>query len=658
MVSRTQLVSLFVLGLVCACSGFYLPGVAPRKYVHGEQLTVKVNTLTSDLTPLQFDYYNIPFCEPKGGEKALAENLGEVLAGERTETSAYKCHTNVTRLCKVACRKVWTKENVDEFRDFAGAKYRANMRLDNLPGAELVVFRDQNGAEFVSYRLGYPIAEASDFNSTNFHINNHLRITIRYHNVERRGNQIDQIEEPGVLIVGFELKASSIDHRYEGKWDDKCAEHNTCDLFTCNPSRGPEPNAPRLKLKTHKKQEVVFTYDVLWVKSDVKWASRWDVYLKMQWQDDEIHWFSIVNSSVILLFLSGMVALIMLRILRKDLYRYNQLEQSEEAREEAREETGWKLVSGDVFRAPKHASLLAVYIGSGVQVLGMGCFTILFAVLGFLSPSNRGSLLAAVVVLFACMGAPAGYVSAMFCKMFHGAGTDRLRTTLMTALVFPGVVFVVFFGINCVIWGDKSTGAVPFGTLVALLVFWFFISLPLVFLGSFVGFRSAPVEHPVRTNPIPRQVPDQIWYMKALPSVLMGGVLPFGVVFVELFFILSSIWQHRFYYLFGFMFLVLMILLVTCAEISVVMCYFQLCCEDYHWWWRSFLTGGSCAMYIFFYSIYYAFFKLQMARAVATIVYIGYMFIVSFGIFLITGSLGFLTTLAFVRAIYAAIKVD
>ena len=26
----------------------------------------------------------------------------------------------------------------------------------------------------------------------------------------------------------------------------------------------------------------------------------------------------------------------------QDLYRYNQLEQSEEAREEAREETGWK----------------------------------------------------------------------------------------------------------------------------------------------------------------------------------------------------------------------------------------------------------------------------------------------------------------------------
>jgi hypothetical protein len=39
--------------LVDVTSAFYLPGVAPRKYVHGEQLMVKVNTLTSDLTPLQ-----------------------------------------------------------------------------------------------------------------------------------------------------------------------------------------------------------------------------------------------------------------------------------------------------------------------------------------------------------------------------------------------------------------------------------------------------------------------------------------------------------------------------------------------------------------------------------------------------------------------------
>ncbi len=260
---------------------------------------------------------------------------------------------------------------MDEFYDFAVAHYRANMRLDNLPGAELVMFRDQSGDEFISYRLGYPLAEPSDFNSSNVYINNHLHITIRYHDVQTAGTNLEKIDEPGVLIVGFEIKAYSVDHAYEGKWDDSCVESGTCDLSTCDRTIGMDTSSPKLLLKHHEDMDIIFTYDVVWVHSDVKWASRWDVYLQMQWQDDEIHWFSIVNSSVILLFLTGMVAMIMLRILRRDLYRYNEVDQSEEAREEAREETGWKLVYGDVFRPPNYAGILAVFIGSGVQVFGM-----------------------------------------------------------------------------------------------------------------------------------------------------------------------------------------------------------------------------------------------------------------------------------------------
>ena len=30
---------------------------------------------------------------------------------------------------------------------------------------------------------------------------------------------------------------------------------------------------------------------------------------------------------------------------------------------------------------------------------------------------------------------------------------------------------------------------------------------------SYVGFRKPPYEHPVRTNQIPRQVPEQAWYL-------------------------------------------------------------------------------------------------------------------------------------------------
>merc|ERR1711998_786179 len=110
---------------------------------------------------------------------------------------------------------------------------------------------------------------------------------------------------------------------------------------------------------------------------------------------------------------------------------------------------------------------------------------------------------------------------------------------------------------------------------------------------------------PVRTNQIPRQIPAQPWFMQPVVTSLIGGILPFGAVFTELFFIMSSLWQHQFYYLFGFLGLVLVILIVTCAEISIALTYFQLTSEDYCWWWRSFFASASSALYVFLYSILY-----------------------------------------------------
>jgi transmembrane 9 superfamily protein 2/4 len=49
--------------------------------------------------------------------------------------------------------------------------------------------------------------------------------------------------------------------------------------------------------------EVMFTYEVHWEQSDIIWASRWDTYLAMS--DVQIHWFSIINSVVVVFFLSG-----------------------------------------------------------------------------------------------------------------------------------------------------------------------------------------------------------------------------------------------------------------------------------------------------------------------------------------------------------------
>ena len=68
---------------------------------------------------------------------------------------------------------------------------------------------------------------------------------------------------------------------------------------------------------------------------------------------------------------------------------------------------------------------------------------------------------------------------------------------------------------------------------------------------------------------------------------------------------------------------VLFILITTCAEITIVMCYFQLCNEDYHWWWRSFLSSGSAGLYLFLYAVWYFISKLEITGFVSSAVYFG-----------------------------------
>lgn len=56
--------------------------------MQGDPLTVKVNKLTSIKTQLPYSYYSLPYCTPDTIVDS-AENLGEVLRGDRIENSPY-----------------------------------------------------------------------------------------------------------------------------------------------------------------------------------------------------------------------------------------------------------------------------------------------------------------------------------------------------------------------------------------------------------------------------------------------------------------------------------------------------------------------------------------------------------------------------------------
>eukprot|EP01117_Protostelium_nocturnum_P020109 TRINITY_DN88_c0_g2_i1.p1 TRINITY_DN88_c0_g2~~TRINITY_DN88_c0_g2_i1.p1 ORF type:complete len:630 (+),score=205.75 TRINITY_DN88_c0_g2_i1:39-1892(+) len=616
---RTNASILLCLSFISISLAFF-PGSAPHNFKDGERVELKMNKLTSINTQLPFEYYSLPFCREKEGFKKDPENIGELLLGDRVESSPYDLKFKVNENCKLLCSLYYSAEDAEKFVKKINYQYKVHWILDHLPAVsskpsshEKTEPKFENG-----FALGGLINDnKNDKTKHSYKLNNHVDMTILYSE-----------ETPGERIVGFEVKPKSF------KYPD-----NT-NTFDCLGSLD--------ALIIEKKAiNVTWTYSVTWQKSEIQWINRWDRYL--QTVDPQIHWFSIINSLMIVVFLTGMIAMIMMRTLHADFRRYNQ-EMGEEV-----EETGWKLVHADVFRPPQRPMLLSVLIGSGVQVFAMALVTMIFAALGFLSPANRGALLSSMVVLFVVMGVFAGYFSTRTFRMLKG--NSWKKCTVYTSITFPGIAFAIFFVLDIAMATKGSSGAVPVGTLFSILLLWVGISTPLVFLGSYYAYKQPDVQQPVRTNQIPRQIPEQIWYMHPIFSILMGGILPFGAVFIELLFILTAIWAHQFYYIFGFLFLVFVILVITCSEISIIMCYFQLCSEDYHWWWRSFLTSGSSAFYMFLYAIYF-YRSLNLTEFVPKLLYFGYTLIMTFGFFVLTGAIGYFSCYLFIRKIYSQVKVD
>jgi transmembrane 9 superfamily protein 2/4 len=604
-------------------TAFYLPGVAPTSYKEGDKVPLHVNHLTAvgsqeDGTlrsVLAFDYYHpaFHFCHPEPKAEYVSESLGSILFGDRIMTSPFELLMMKNQTCKALCTSIYDVASAKWVNHKIAAGYALNWLVDGLPAGQLI---EEEVTKTRFYSQGFALGSSD---ATSVHLNNHYDILIDYHTVSP-----GQYRVVGV-IVQPSSRSSTLGGNGEGAEGSRCGQ-------------GGRP----VTLDERGQTEVAFTYNVLWYESTTAWATRWDKYLHVF--DPKIHWFSLVNSAIIVVFLVFTVVSILLRALRKDIARYNRLDNinlddlsgTSAVDDGIQEDSGWKLVHGDVFRTPGSPLILSVFLGNGAQLFVMTGFTIAFALLGFLSPSNRGSLGTIMVLLYTVLGFIGGYVSARVYKSFGG---ERWKLNIgLTPLLVPGIVFGTFFLLDLFLWAKESSGAVPFTTMIVIIGIWFLISVPLSFAGSWVGFRQPPFQAPVRTNQIPRQIPPSTTYMRPIPSMLLVGILPFGAIFVELYFIMSSIWFSKVYYMFGFLFLCYGLMIITCAAVTVLMVYFLLCSENYHWHWRAFMTAGASAFYVFLNALIYLVTKLQLGGLAGTVLYIGYSGLISFLFFILTGT--------------------
>lgn len=306
------------------------------------------------------------------------------------------------------------------------------------------------------------------------------------------------------------------------------------------------------------------------------------------------------------------------------------------------DEAAWKLLAGDIFREPLHIGLFSVLVGSGCQFIASVVLSELFSTfISFFSTT----LLVIVVVLFVVIhGFVGGYAAIRLYRTFGGEQW-RLICVFVTMLN-PLVIFcMLVMSRNLLLLYNGSLMALNVGLFGSIFMasICFAFSLPSALAGGNIAFKMSSIEFPVRPTANQRELPEQLIWKQPLFTTL-------AVAFIPLF-CFWSVESYPFYDSGGYIITVITILIVICLSISH--CYYHLTQYDYRWWWRSYLACGMAAGYYFLHCVYYIFSNLFVDSFSNALLYLSFAFFICIALFLLTGTIGFIVTFAFLWQTYS-----
>lgn len=605
------------VALVACLSGLARGDEHEHSYKPGDEVTLWANRVGPYHNPQEtYSYYSLPFCRPDTAKptRHMHDGLGAVLEGNDMRDSGVLIRFREDLPRQTVCEIDMTKRNAHIFQAAVRNSYWYQMYLDELPMWGMV------GQEVSG---GEPAPGSAAVSSTA--------------PPDDSGDAAAARAAPAGPVERLIYTHKSLSIAYNG---DRIIEVNLT-------SENPQP--------IRAGSRVPVTISVKWGETDKDFDDRFDRYLDFDFFEHQIHFFAVFNSFMMVIFLCGLVVLILMRTLRNDYVRFTSEDDDMEL-ERVIDETGWKQVHGDVFRSPTSLTLFSVLVGTGHQLFIMVLSVILIAIVDKLYVS-RGAVMGILVGVYSLTCAVAGFASGRLFKQ-HG-GRNWKRTMLLTAVLFPGACFAIVFVLNFVAIGYQALATLSLGTMLTMTALWALVALPLTVVGTVVGRnRTQKGKFPCQVNSIRRPVPDGPWYTQRAVLALAGGILPFGSIFIELFYIFSAVWHYKFYYVYGFMLLVYVILLIVTVCVTIVSTYCLLNAEDWRWQWTAFASGASTALYVLAYSVYYFFTKTRMTGLFQVAYYYGYMSIFSLGLGILCGTVGYVGSSIFVTRIYTYVKSD
>lgn len=633
-------------------------GLSPKYYKIGEPVDLLVNKAESDHTQLPYAYYDLRFVCPRlKGKKALHLSLGEILRGDRIYESDYKLNFGIDNHCTRLC-DFKAKEAQLKFADqLIKSGYVVHWSVDGLPGATTFVSNNKNSKY---YAAGFPLGF---FNKDQSYLYNHFMLVIRYHTEKH---------DPSLhTIVGFEVYPKSV-------VDETC------------PGSLKDYKNLAVNLKKDSKGKIApvripYTYSVYWREDNsVDYQNRWALYYQNDNIDHSrgIHLVSFLNSIVLLFLVSLIVAIILFRILKSDLSKSSTLPTTVD------ENNGWKNLNNEVTKKPQYPLVLSMFVSSGLQLM-IATVGIIFTTIiksqfetqpqGSQFNNYQGAFTSFALSCFVLSGIIPSFIGIILYKIFNNDGINNPYPRLANyklSILFSGFLpililsFMIFF--NFFVFAKESSNALPFGTIVVLLVLFLLIMLPLGLIGghygnktkfkdsSFYHFASLPKStKTLKPSPI-TNTPSRI-IKNTVFLMIMYGLIPFGVVYVELSFILNSIWLEKtsFYYMYGFLFITIIMLMVIIAESAIIGIYINLIVDNNpSWQWLCFRIGCSIGLYIYGYSFYYFFNHLFFRDFVSILLYFAYMGLISLLVGITCGSVSVITGFIFIKKIYSSRKSD